>query len=238
MPVPDRARARRAGRRRRVVAARRARGPATSLFLVFLPPLLTAAGFYSIAARAAAEAGPARVPRHRPRADHDGRRRRGRPRRRRRLSWPAAFVLGAVVAPTDPVAAAATFSRLGVPERVGILVEGEALVNDATALVAFRDRARRAATSARSAPARRRWSSSARVIGGVAIGLDHGLGARRCLRRLEDQALSILLTLLFPYAAYVAAEAAHGVRRARRRASAGCTSAGSRTTPFATPTRA
>ena len=54
------------------------------------------------------------------------------------LSWPAAFVLGAVVAPTDPVAATAIFSRTHVPERVGLLVEGEAMINDAFALVAFR----------------------------------------------------------------------------------------------------
>ena len=54
------------------------------------------------------------------------------------LSWPAAFVLGAVVAPTDPIAATATFSRMHVPERVGLLVEGEAMLNDASALVAFR----------------------------------------------------------------------------------------------------
>ena len=54
------------------------------------------------------------------------------------LPWPAAFMLGAIVAPTDPVAALATFRRLGVPERVRLLVEGESMINDATALVAFR----------------------------------------------------------------------------------------------------
>ena len=54
------------------------------------------------------------------------------------LSWPAAFILGAILGPTDPVSAAATFSRLGVPERVSLAVEAEAMLNDAAALVAYR----------------------------------------------------------------------------------------------------
>jgi CPA1 family monovalent cation:H+ antiporter len=54
------------------------------------------------------------------------------------MSWTAAFILGAVVAPTDPVAALATFGRLGVPQRARLLVEGEAVLTDAVPLVAFR----------------------------------------------------------------------------------------------------
>src|ERR671916_215118 len=54
------------------------------------------------------------------------------------LSWPLAFVLGAILSPTDPVAAEAISRRLGVPERVGTVVGGESLINDGTALVAFR----------------------------------------------------------------------------------------------------
>ncbi|MEA2223975.1 MAG: monovalent cation:H+ antiporter, family, partial [Solirubrobacteraceae bacterium] len=54
------------------------------------------------------------------------------------LSWPVAFVLGAILAPTDPVSAAATFGRLGVPERVAVAVEAEAMLNDAAALIAYR----------------------------------------------------------------------------------------------------
>ena len=54
------------------------------------------------------------------------------------LPWAAAFVLGAILAPTDPVAAEAIFRRLGVPERVGTVVGGESLINDGSALVAFR----------------------------------------------------------------------------------------------------
>src|SRR5215210_8635119 len=54
------------------------------------------------------------------------------------LPWGAAFVLGTVLAPTDPVAAEAIFRRLGVPGRVGTIVSGESLINDGTGLVAYR----------------------------------------------------------------------------------------------------
>src|SRR5215207_7749671 len=54
------------------------------------------------------------------------------------MPWAVAFVLGAILAPTDPVAAQAVFRRLGVPGRVGTIIEGESLVNDGTGLVAYR----------------------------------------------------------------------------------------------------
>jgi monovalent cation/hydrogen antiporter len=54
------------------------------------------------------------------------------------LPWAAAFALGAIVAPTDPLAATAIARRLGVPRRLVTILEGESLVNDATALVAYR----------------------------------------------------------------------------------------------------
>ena len=124
------------------------------------------------------------------------------------LSWPAAFVLGAVVAPTDPVAATATFSRMHVPERVGLLVEGEAMVNDATALVAFRV-ALGAAIAGSFSVAHAGVDFVVSAVAGVAIGLAAGWIEVHVLRKLDDRPLSILLSLLFPYAAYVAAEEAH-----------------------------
>jgi CPA1 family monovalent cation:H+ antiporter len=54
------------------------------------------------------------------------------------LSWGAAFALGAIVGPTDALAASAVFRRLGTPRIIRTLIEGEALFNDATALVAYR----------------------------------------------------------------------------------------------------
>ncbi|HYN16817.1 MAG TPA: cation:proton antiporter, partial [Actinomycetes bacterium] len=54
------------------------------------------------------------------------------------MTWPAAFALGAIVSPTDPLAASAIGRRLGVPRRLLTVLEGESLVNDATALTAYR----------------------------------------------------------------------------------------------------
>src|SRR3954452_24738212 len=54
------------------------------------------------------------------------------------LPWAAAFALGAIVSPTDPLAATTIARRLGVPHRLIVLVEGESLINDGTALVAYR----------------------------------------------------------------------------------------------------
>src|SRR5215211_469274 len=54
------------------------------------------------------------------------------------LEWAAAFTLGAILGPTDAIAATSVFRRLGIPRRAATLVEGESLFNDATALVAYR----------------------------------------------------------------------------------------------------
>lgn len=177
------------------------------IFLVFLPPLLAAAGFSASPQAMRAEVvplafltvglvlltmGAVAVVAH---AVVPG------------LSWQAAFILGAVVAPTDPVAAAASFSRMGVPDRVRFLVGGEALINDASALVLYRVAVTAAVTGSFSAgDAVLEFFLSA--LGGIAVGLAVGFVQVRVLRRLDDAALSIFLTLLFPYGAYVAAEEA------------------------------
>ena len=68
----------------------------------------------------------------------------------------AAFALGAIVAPPDAVAATAVFRRLGVPRRVVTILEGESLVNDATALIVYRFARRGGADRRRS-----RWPTPA-----------------------------------------------------------------------------
>ena len=73
------------------------------------------------------------------------------------LSWPSAFVLGAIVSPTDPLAATSIARRFGVPRKLVTLVEGESLVNDGTGLVAYRVAV--AAVVAGSLPAVRRSRS-------------------------------------------------------------------------------
>ncbi len=75
------------------------------------------------------------------------------------LSWPSAFVLGAIVSPTDPLAATSIARRYGVPRKLVTIVEGESLVNDGTGLVAYRV-AVAAVVAGRSQPSTRVGSSS------------------------------------------------------------------------------
>jgi Na+/H+ antiporter len=121
------------------------------------------------------------------------------------LSWPAAFVLGAIVAPTDPVSAAATFSRIGVPERVALTVEGEAMLNDAAALASYKV-AVTAVVAGTFALGDAVAEFLVSVAGGVAVGLAFGWLGVRVHRRLSDPPLSIFLTILFAYGAYIGAE--------------------------------
>ena len=124
------------------------------------------------------------------------------------LSWEAAFVLGAIVGPTDPVSAQATFSRLGAPARMRMLVEGESMINDATALVAFR--VALAALTERRVLARRRDARLRRQRGGRhLVGLAVGWLFTRLIRRQTNEALSIVLSVLTAYAGYIVAEELH-----------------------------
>jgi Na+/H+ antiporter len=121
------------------------------------------------------------------------------------LGWPAAFVLGAVVSPTDPVAATAIARRIGVPRRVVTIVEGESLINDGTALVLYRFAVMAAVGTAVSA-----WGVGLafvlNVAGGVAVGLLVGVVVAWIRRPLEDPPLEIAISLCTPYFAYLPAE--------------------------------
>lgn len=125
------------------------------------------------------------------------------------MSWPAAFALGAIVGPTDPVAGTAIARRLGVPRRMISVLEGEALVNDATALVAYRI----AITAATSAVAfsflDASWDFLWKAAGGVAVGLVVGWIVAFVRRRLDDPLIENTIGLLTAYAAYVPAELMH-----------------------------
>ena len=126
------------------------------------------------------------------------------------MSWEAAFVLGAIVGPTDPVSATATFSRIGAPARVRLLVEGEAMINDGTALVAYRVALVAATTGAFSAgDALLDFLVSA--AGGIAIGLLAGWLGTHAVRRQSDVVLSIFITVIVAYGSYIVAEEFVGV---------------------------
>ena len=123
------------------------------------------------------------------------------------LTWASAFVLGAIVSPTDPAAATAIARRLGVPRRVITLVEGESLVNDGTGLVAYRVAVAAVVTGSFSF-AEASAHFLANVVGGIAIGLGVGLVLREVRRRLDNPPLEITISLLSGYFAYLPAQAA------------------------------
>ena len=122
------------------------------------------------------------------------------------LSWPCAFVLGAIVSPTDPTAATAIAERLGLPRRLVALIEGESLVNDGTALVAYKF-AVVAVVSGSFSMADAAGSFALNIVGGIAIGLGVGFLIRQVRRRIEDPALAITLSLMSGYFAYLPAMA-------------------------------
>jgi CPA1 family monovalent cation:H+ antiporter len=121
------------------------------------------------------------------------------------LPWAAAFLVGAIVSPTDTVAATAIFRRLGAPERVVALVEGESLINDGAALVVYRVALGAALTGTFAA-----GEAAAELvivgIGGALVGLVVAVVIAQIRKRVEDSTLEVTLTLLTAYLAYVPAE--------------------------------
>jgi CPA1 family monovalent cation:H+ antiporter len=124
------------------------------------------------------------------------------------LPWATAFILGAIISPTDAVAATAIANRLRVPQRIVTILEGESLVNDATALVAYRF-----AIAAMISGTFSLSEASLRFIfvalGGMGIGLSVGWLASRLQRLLDDPPVQITISLLTPFAAYIPAERLH-----------------------------
>jgi Na+/H+ antiporter len=121
------------------------------------------------------------------------------------LPWVAAFVLGAIVSPTDPLAAATIMRRLDAPRRLLSAIEGEGLFNDATALVAYRVAVAAVVVGSFSlAEAGLRF-----VLGaaGVAIGIAVGWIVAEIRKRTTDAQVSITISLLTGYAAFVPADA-------------------------------
>ncbi len=122
------------------------------------------------------------------------------------LPWAAAFVLGAIVSPTDPLAAATIMRRLDAPRRMVSMIEGEGLFNDATALVAYRVAvAAVVAGSFSLAEAGLKFVLGA--AGGVVIGIAVGWIVAEIRKRTTDAQVSITISLLSGYAAFVPADA-------------------------------
>ncbi len=122
------------------------------------------------------------------------------------LPWAAAFVLGAVVSPTDPIAATAIGRRLGVPRRLIDIIDGESLVNDGMALVLLRTAIVAAVAGSFSA-----WEAGGllvlNIVGGIAVGLVVGYVIRRVRRVLDNPPLEVTIAFLTGYFAFLPAAA-------------------------------
>ena len=123
------------------------------------------------------------------------------------LEWAAAFTLGAILGPTDAIAATSVFRRLGVARRAATLIEGESLFNDATALVAYRTFLLAATGAATFVITDAVAGFAAAVVGGIAIGVVVGVAATLLLRWLDNPPVEVLLSLVTPFAAYLPADA-------------------------------
>ena len=124
------------------------------------------------------------------------------------LPMAAAFALGAIVAPPDAIAATAVARKMALPRRVLTILEGESLLNDATALVSYRIAVGAALAGGAS------WGQAAgdfalASVGGAALGFALGWAIAALRRRLDDPLLENALSLLTPFAAYLPAEHFH-----------------------------
>ena len=123
------------------------------------------------------------------------------------LSWAVAFTLGAIVSPTDALAATEIASRVGAPRRIVSLIEGESLVNDGSALVLYK-----AALGAAVGETFSLVDTTGRIVlnvaGGIAVGLAAGYVVRQVRRRLDDPPVEIAIAVLSGYLAYLLAAAA------------------------------
>ncbi|MFJ7202316.1 Na+/H+ antiporter [Streptomyces sp. NPDC098789] len=124
------------------------------------------------------------------------------------LSLPVALVLGAVIAPPDAVAATAIARRLGLPNRMTTILQGESLVNDATAITAYK------VALAAVVGVGAGWSEGITEfllasVGGVGVGLVLMVPIHHLRTRLREPLLQNTLSLLIPFVAYAAAERVH-----------------------------
>jgi monovalent cation/hydrogen antiporter len=122
------------------------------------------------------------------------------------LSWAESFILGAVVSPTDPIAASAIGQRLGVPRRLIDIIEGESLANDGTALV-FLKTAITAAVAGTFSASHAAGSLVLNIVGGIAVGLVVGYIVRRVRRPLDNPPLEVTIAFLTGYFAFLPANA-------------------------------
>ena len=118
-------------------------------------------------------------------------------------------MLGAVVAPTDAIAATSIARRVGLPRRIVDILEGESLINDATGLLALQFATTIVVHKQVPTVATGILTFAWLTAGGIALGLLVGFVADYIERRIDDGPIEITLSILIPYAAYLAAEEVH-----------------------------
>ena len=122
------------------------------------------------------------------------------------LPFPAAFVVGAIVAATDPVAVIAIFRRLKVPEELQMIVEGESIANDGVAIVLVSVAVAFAAGASVDV-----WAEAGHGLlaigGGVAVGIAAGVVFAFLMGRLSDSPVEIAATIVLAYLSYLIADA-------------------------------
>jgi CPA1 family monovalent cation:H+ antiporter len=121
------------------------------------------------------------------------------------ITWPVAIALGAIVAPPDAIAATAIVKRLAVPRQIVTILEGESLLNDATALTIY-GIALAAAAGRFVSPAVAVTTFAGAMLGGCAIGVAVGWVIAHIRSRLEDTPVEMTISLLTPYAAFLPAD--------------------------------
>jgi CPA1 family monovalent cation:H+ antiporter len=122
------------------------------------------------------------------------------------FTWSYALVFGAVVAATDPIAVVGLFRSVGAPKRLSVLLEGESLFNDGTAIVFF-TLILASVTGAAPADAGSIVRSFLMIVGGGAlIGALIGLVISEVVRRVDDPMIEITLTTIAAYGSFVTAE--------------------------------
>jgi Na+/H+ antiporter len=122
------------------------------------------------------------------------------------LSWGGAFTLGAILSPTDALAATEVLSRLPLPRRIVAILEGESLINDGMALVLYKFAVAAAVTGTFSIW-HAAWDLPLNVFGGIAVGLAVGYVVRQVRKRVDDTPTEVAIALLSGYLAYLPAAA-------------------------------
>ncbi len=139
------------------------------------------------------------------------------------IGWPAAFALGAVVAPPDAVAATTIARRIGLPRRVVTILEGESLLNDATALVALRTAIGAFGGAVTVIEVGLDFARAA--VGGLVVGLAVFFVVAWVRKHVTEPVLDTSVSLVTPFVAYVAAESFHASAACSPWWSPGCCSA-------------